>query len=414
MIPALFAAALNLAPCTIAGAPARCGTFARSGVTMKVIVLPATEKNQSAIFPFSGGPGHIITDGVELEVKFLADERRLHDVVFMDERGTATSSPLSCAEAMKKHAREIVEDDLFPPALVADCKREVEAHADPRHYTFDYFVDDVEALRRALGYGPINIFAISYGTRAALTFQSKYPNAVRAMLLYGPLPPENRMPLETARDAQTVMDRIVPDQKELTAALNALPVDISSGGYTIHMTRGAFAEYLRSMLYSAEKQAKVPAIIHEAAQGDWQSIAPGYISHRKNWYDGMEIFLAITCPTDVRYISPAEIPFATANTFLGDYRVRRQIAACEQWTPGFAPRVRVAAKSKTPILVFTGELDPVTPKRWADALAAPNVRTIVSVGKGHSDFNPCTDKLEIEFFDAGAFDKLDDACARKP
>lgn len=381
---------------------------------MKVIVLPATEKNQSAIFVFGGGPGLIVTDAAEDEVKELAAERRFHDVVFVDQRGSATSSPLSCAEAMKKHARAIVEDDLFPPALITDCRREVEAHANPTHYTFDYFVDDVEALRRALGYGPINIFAMSYGTRAALTYQSKYPKSVRSMLLYGPLPPENRMPLEAARDAQAVMDHILPDQTELNAALNALPVDISSGGYTIHMTRGAFAEYLRNSLYTAEKQAKVPAIVHQAAQGDWQSIAPGFIAQRQNWYDRMEILLSITCPTDIRYISPAEVSFATANTFLGDYRVRRQIAACEQWTPGFAPRVRVVAKSKTPILIFTGEFDPVTPKRWADVLAAPNVRTIVSAGKGHADFNPCTDKLEIEFFDAGAFDKLDDACARKP
>ena len=371
------------------------------------------EKNQSAIFAFSGGPGHIITDAAEFIAKEMTAERRLHDFVMLDERGTATSSPLACPNALKKHDRELVEDDLFPPEFVKDCRSEVEAHADPKKFTFDYFVDDVEALRRALHYGPINIMAISYGTRAALTFQSKYPRSVRSMLLYGPLPPENRMPLETARDAQTVMDRILPDQTELNRALNSLPVDIASGGYTIHMTRGAFGEYLRNMLYTAEKQAKVPAIIHQAAEGDWQSIAPAYIAYRKNWYDSVEIFLAITCPTDVRYIQPDEIASATANTFLGDYRVRRQIAACELWTPGLAPRIHVA-KSNTPILIFTGELDPVTPKRWAEKLAASNVRTIVSVGKGHADFNPCTDKLEIAFFDAGAFDKLDDACARTP
>jgi pimeloyl-ACP methyl ester carboxylesterase len=410
----LAALAVALAPCTIAGAQARCGTFNRDGLAMKVIVLPATEKNQSPIFPFAGGPGLIVTDAAEFEVKEMAAERRFHDIVAMDERGTATSSPLACPEAMKKHARALVEDDLFPPALVADCRQEVEAHANPAHYTIDYFVDDVEALRRALGYGPINIFALSFGTRAALTFQAKYPKSVRSMLLYGPLPPGNRAPLEFARDAQAVMDRVIPDQTELNTALRSLPVDISSGGYTIHMTRGGFAEYLRSLLYTAERQAKVPAIVHQAAQGDWQSVAPGFIAQRKNWYDGMEIFLSITCPTDVRYIALPEIPFATANTFLGDYRVRRQMAACEQWTPGLTPRVRFARKSKTPVLIFTGELDPVTPKRWADALASPNVRTVVFDGKGHTDFNPCSDKLEIAFFDAGAFDKLDDACARKP
>jgi pimeloyl-ACP methyl ester carboxylesterase len=39
--------------------------------------------------------------------------------------------------------------------------------ADLTQYTYDRFAEDLEHVRRALGYGPLNLFAGSYGTRAA-------------------------------------------------------------------------------------------------------------------------------------------------------------------------------------------------------------------------------------------------------
>ena len=420
MIHAFFAVALHLSPCTIAGANAQCGTFdvpesagSRRILHLKVIVLPATNKNRSAIFPILGGPGDAVTPGASFVVSQFAAERRDHDYVLLDERGTEGSA--LCPNAVKAHAREEIEDDMFPPALVADCRREIEAHADLRQFRFDDFADDIEALRRALGDGPINIVALSYGTRAALTFEARHPTSVRSMVLYGPLPPDNRPPLDFARDAQAVMDRVIPNQSELKKILNSLPHEVKSGGYTIHMTRGAFAEYLRSMLYSVEKQARVPEIVRQAAAGHWETIAPGFIEYRKNWYADLGVFLSVTCPTDVRYISSREIARHTAGTFLGDYRVRRQIAACEQWTPGLAPRVRVSS-ANVPILIMVGDRDAITPKWWADALAreAPRVRTIVFRNSGHADFNDCATRLETNFLNAGAFEKLDASCAQKP
>jgi len=428
---------LHLTPCTVAGAASRCGTFdiaeapgSSRNLALKVIVVPATERNESAIFSFNGGPGVPVIPGAEFVLKQLAAERRLHDEVFVDMRGSGQSSPLVCPQAMKRHDHELIEGELLPDAFIADCRREIEAVADPSRYTFDYFVDDIEALRTALGYGPIDIVALSAGTRAALTFQAAHPKSVRSMLLYGPLPPQNKMPLQYARDTQAAFDRLVADcrsdavcssafprfadeTEEVLAWLGTHPPAAESGGYTIRFTRGAFAEYLRTMMYTAEKQALVPLIVHLAAEGHWDQIAPGYIKYRKGWYDGVGIFVSVTCAMDVRHIAPEEIAPATANTLIGDYRVRRQMAACEQWTPGAAPRVRVS-RSAAPILIVTGDLDPVTPPRWAEEVARDvvNARVIVVNNTGHIDFNPCTDRLEIEFFDSGSFEHLDDTCAK--
>ena len=438
---ALFAASLlaslHLAPCTIAGAPARCGTFdvresSRSSRTLslKVIVLAAREHNDSAIFPFSGGPGMATTPGAEDEVKIFGAELRRHDVVLVDQRGTGGSAPLRCPEAQKKHAGELIEGDLFPLPFVSDCRQEIEKHSDLTAYGTEQFTDDVDALRRALGYGAIDIVGISYGTRSALTFLARHPKSVHTLLLEGPLPPENAMPLYAARDAQSALDRIVADCRseaacsaafpdiagDLTralAALDAKPAQFDAAAYHITMPRAAFGEFLRAQMYSAERQALIPLMIHLAAAGDWNWIGTYWMRYRDGWYDDIGAFLSISCSGDVRWIDPATIPAATANTFIGDYRVRRQLAACRNWAPGRAPRVKVPAAG-VPVLIITGDRDPVTPPRWARLLQSqlPRARTIVLANNGHTEPSDCALALETGFFDAGSFDHLDGSCAK--
>ena len=440
---ALFAAAtlatsLHLAPCKIAGAPARCGTFdvresPRSSRTLplKVIVLAAREHNDSAIFPFSGGPGMATTPGAEDEIKIFGAELRRHDVVLVDQRGTGGSAPLRCPAAQTKHVRELIEGELFPLPFIRDCRREIEKHSDLTAYGTAEFTDDVDVLRRALGYDAIDIVGTSYGTRSALTFLDRHPHSVRTLLLEGPLPPENPMPLYAGRDAQLALDRIVADCKAEAAcaaafpdvaldlvraltALDAKPARFDAGECHVTMSRGEFGEFLRSRMYSAERQRLIPLMIHRAAAGDWSWIAPYWLRYRDGWYDDIGAFLSISCPGDVRWIDDAAIRAASANTFLGDYRVRRQIAACNAWASGRAPRVSIPAVD-VPVLIVTGDRDPVTPPIWATLLQSrlQRARTIVLNNNAHAEPSTCALDLEIAFFDAGSFEHLDGSCAKE-
>jgi pimeloyl-ACP methyl ester carboxylesterase len=432
-----LAASLHLAPCTIAGASARCGTFdvresphSTRTLPLKVIVLSAREHNDSAIFAFSGGPGMATTPGAEDEVKIFGAELRRHDVVLVDQRGTGGSSPLRCPDAQKASARELIEGELFPLRFVTNCRREIEKHSDLSAYTTPQFTDDVDALRGALGYDAIDIVGFSYGTRSALTFLERHPKSVHALLLEGPLPPQNPMPLETARDAQWALDGIIADCRaepgcaaafpdiagdlaQILAALDAKPAHFAAGQYHVTMSRGAFGEFLRSEMYSAERQRLLPLMLHRAAAGDWRWIGTYWLRYRDGWYDEIGPFLSVSCPGDVRWIDPAVIPPATANTFLGDYRVRRQIAACQAWEPGRIPTVTIPAVD-VPVLILTGDRDPVTPPRWAELLQSrlPRARTIVLANSGHVETNDCSVALEVAFFDAGSFDHLDASCAK--
>ncbi|HMC21888.1 MAG TPA: alpha/beta hydrolase, partial [Thermoanaerobaculia bacterium] len=228
-------------------------------------------------------------------------------------------------------------------------------------------------------------------------------------------------PLNASRDAQPVIERLITDSsasfpnfsselQRVFSALEEKPVEIKTGDYHLRMTRGMFAEFFRSNLYVVDRQKFIPLMVHLAAQDDWAAIAPRFVRYRQSWYDAIGPFMSITCPTDVRWIDPNDIPAATAGTLLGDYRIRRQIAACEQWTPGMTARTRIPRDSSVPILLITGELDPVTPPRWMAAI--PKAHAIVLANSGHVDDTTCAIPLEVAFFDAGSFDHLDESCAK--
>ncbi|HXF40454.1 MAG TPA: alpha/beta hydrolase, partial [Blastocatellia bacterium] len=106
----------------------------------------------------------------------------------------------------------------------------------------------------------------------------------------------------------------------------------------------------------------------------------------------------------------------TSGTFYGDHRVRTIIKACEQWPKGKVARsFSEPVKSDVPILMITGELDPVAPP-WLAARASrslPNSRHITIPNTGHYFRFDCIDDLSLSFLSRGSANGLDDSCVKK-
>jgi pimeloyl-ACP methyl ester carboxylesterase len=415
---------LKIGDCTPEGVKARCGTLtvpekagSKRRLELAFVVLPATEKSESAVFPFAGGPGEALVDGAGHVPVFFGPLLRHHDVVLFDERGTGQSAPLKCDAAVAKHRHELMTGELMPLDFVRDCRAEVEkSGADLTAYTYRHFADDVEALRVALGYGAIDIFGGSYGTRAALTFSEKYPSSVRTLTLSGPVAPNDHGPLNFARDSQAALDRLVAACAADKACHERYPNFAAIVATTLpkNVSAGAYHEWLRSQLYSLESAAALPSILDALHRGDAAAFNESFEQYRKSWYASFPLFLSVTCMSDVRYIDPASIDDATKGTFLGRYRVDAQRAACDAWVPGTAPIVKVS-KAHVPILMIVGDSDPVTPKVYADAIArdAWRSRTVVLANSAHSGLSACFVGIVARFVDTARLDKVDDACAAK-
>lgn len=428
--------------------PARCGTIdvpedarypkgPRMG--LYVVVLPARDgpsAHPDPIVFLSGGPGQAATDSVADLGESLADYNRERDIVFIDQRGTGRSAPLNCA-LYSPDRPEASLRDLFPATAVERCVREMDGKVDVSRFSFTHFSDDLEAVRKALGYGPVNLYALSFGTRAAQHYMRAYPKSVRTAYLGSIVPIAVGTPLAFARAAQAALDRTFEACAADAACAKAYPdlprefstviarldagvsVKIPGSDAMATLSRGRAAEYLRYTLYKTESAATVPWMIHHAYLGDWSPWVEGVLDHARNFDQGFSsgLFLTLTCNEDVAFVREKDVAVASRGTFLGDYRVRNQQAACARWpTYQLAPGHRSPLRSDVPTLIVSGDLDPATPVAFATH-AAPGFShraEVVLRGQGHSGWSDCADRAYKELVRSGSVKKISSTCPVTP
>jgi len=455
--PALAAEALRrpeLTPCKEAGMPAEalCGTYevfenraARTGrkIPLRVLVLPAKgpDRLPDPIIYFAGGPGDAsIPEGLFMAQQ-LAALRAKRDVLLVDLRGTGGSGGLFCPELQGSQGVQGFLDNFLPTDKIHACRDRLKKQVDLSWYTTDAAIDDVEEVRTALGYGKLNLMGGSYGTRAVLTYLQRHPESARTATLLSAVRPDERYPLGLARATQTALDGLIAEcegdpacrqafpqlRGEVDAVLRraaAEPVKVGltdpATGQAIELRLGqrGVAQTLRYMLYSPAGAAVLPLEVHAAAQGDWKPLALSarlYGDNVTSMADGF--YQSVTCAEDVAFIREDDIAPAVAGTFLGDFRVRLQKAACEGWpTRDLGKDIQAPVVSDVPALLISGERDPATPKENA----AEVVRTlkrgrhlIIADGAHSTDGmhgNDCLSGLFAAFIEAGAAEKLDVSC----
>lgn len=133
-------------------------------------------------FLVHGGPG---TDHIGFKARFARLAQRLQ-LVYFDQRG---------------HGRS--------------------ARHDRGKYTLDESVEDMEALRRYLGLGPIVSIGGSYGGRVAMAHAARYPDAVSHLILIATA----AQPASLARANEIVAQRGTPEQIALCEDMHAGRLD---------------------------------------------------------------------------------------------------------------------------------------------------------------------------------------------
>ena len=140
--------------------------------------------NRVAVVALSGGPGQAATEGASGAAIGLAPALKERDLLVFDQRGTGRSGPLACPALERKGST---------PQVVGGCARELGA-ARGFYRTADS-VEDLEALRREAGYEKLALFGVSYGTKVALDYASRYPERVERLVLDSIVPQEGPDPL---------------------------------------------------------------------------------------------------------------------------------------------------------------------------------------------------------------------------
>lgn len=411
-------------------------------IGLKIVILPASgpEKAPDPLFVFAGGPGQPATDMVRgwASLEPLQPLRARRDIVFIDQRGTGGSNPLYCDFYGNPPDLQTVVSYSFPLGPVRVCRKRLEKIADLRCYTTSASVDDLDEVRRWLGYGKINIFGGSYGSLAAQVYLRRHGANVRSAVLTGVVPPDELIPLHFASTGQRALDILFNEcraDSECNAGYPEVPrefdsvfervrqgleVDVhdsESRTARVRPTVYGLAEGFLHYLYSNDSSS-VPAMIHRAAKGDLAPLLQTFVTaqiHAMNSL-AMGMNLSVTCSETIPYIDDATLARETAHTFLGDLRVKEQRAACKEWEHGPVPKdVHELVRSDIPVLLITGAHDPVTPPEFAERVAKglPNSQQLVFPESSHGNLNTCGIGIAIDFLDRGSIQGLDLVCVSK-
>src|SRR6185295_3325971 len=74
-------------------------------------------------------------------------------------------------------------------ALALACLKQFDGKADPRWYATSDYLRDLEQVRAAMGVAQFNLVGGSYGTRVALEYLRRHPDAVRSVFIDSVVPP---------------------------------------------------------------------------------------------------------------------------------------------------------------------------------------------------------------------------------
>jgi pimeloyl-ACP methyl ester carboxylesterase len=161
------------------------------------------------------------------------------------------------------------------------------------------------------------------------------------------------------------------------------------------------------MLYQAEGAALAPWTIHQAYVGDWSPLVERILSgaRERDSAISLGLFFSVACAEDVAFLREEEVAPETQGTFVGDYRVRQQQAACQDWPKASLPAgYRAPVRSSVPTLFVSGDSDPATPLSFTQRVAPgfSDRVEIVLPDQGHTEWNECVGHLYERFVRTGA------------
>jgi pimeloyl-ACP methyl ester carboxylesterase len=389
------------------------------------------------LFILAGGPGQAGSDVLALLGSTLRRVRATRDIVIIDQRGTGLSGKLDCDNPPGYETMSDAEADSALRACIASLRRQPGKPFGA--FTTDHAARDIEQVRLALGYRRINLFGASYGTRLGQAYARAFPANVRALVLDGVAAPDQVIPAG-GRDSQAALEALFR-QCALDAACNrafpalrqefagllaklagaplklrvadprtAQPVDVS-------MSSARFLSTVHGILYSPADSRRLPFLIHGAHQGRWEP----FIARRNVANDfsadgatSVVLHLAVVCAEDYPRLTPQLRAAEARSAVLTAPGLARMGGMCAQMNvpavPYLAPS-RIAA----PVLMLSGEFDPVTPPRRAEEAGLHMARAqhlvVDNAGHGIAQLG-CSPRLLREFLDQPER-KLDAACLKE-
>jgi pimeloyl-ACP methyl ester carboxylesterase len=325
----------------------------------------------------------------------------------------------------------------FQSSTISTCLENLDA--DPVFYTSSEIVDDLDAVRSALGYEQFNLVGISYGSRLALGYLHRYPMRIRTIALRGVASPAGNQLSDIGSASEEAIERLFdrcskdpgceseyPDLEQtfrrVLSRLEREPprIDVEQrDGKSLSLTisRDLFAGAVRFALYSDRSARTVPRLISDADRGRWSSLAsslatylgPGLASSLS-----FGSYLSIVCAEDIPFFDLASTTRSTGPFFLTTSVIENHAEVCTLW-----PHRVVSADLKEPVsshvpsLLMSGSEDPATSAASANEIGRllEKSRHLVTPGLAHFPvWTDCFVTNVARLIRSGSTDAVDGSC----
>lgn len=440
-------------PISVIGKPMECGFLTvpenrakpqGKSVRLAVAIIRSSARTPrpDPIIYLEGGPGGSAL--ADPSYWFEAPFRAERDIILFDQRGVGYSKPsLNCPEMESNEYDDVLD------AARACRDRLKKAGVDLTQYNSATNAADVNDLRIALKLNEVNLYGVSYGTRAALTAMRDVPQGLRSVILDSTYPPQVNAYVEQARNGADAIlkllnacnadrrcNRAYPNLERtflrLVERLDQDPAYVlvndpfSSQDMEIEMSGADLVDTLFDAMYSSAALPFIPRAVAESANGRFETLRLLIDGVPADTYgadlevlpltetegdvsDAEGVFYSVECHDEAGFADPDKAmslmdsyPPELADALLGS--VAQTLAICDLWGAGFTPRMEARpVKSTIPTLVLAGEFDPITPPSWGRAALTNLDRgyffEFPATGHGTLNIEGCPLQIALAFLD---------------
>lgn len=386
--------------------------FERGSITIPVVRFRTTGTGVGApIIYISGGTGSGIAAARGPRYPFLQSLRELGDVITFDLRGANRSTPrVACRAGEPIPLREPMTYGMLSALLERNARACVielrRADVDPAGHNIRETVEDIDALRAALGASRVRLIGTSTGSQIGLEYLRRHGSLADRVVLAGTQAPDQN--LHSPADQEKVV-RALDARNRLRAKPGEAPSDLLGSVRTVFRaldtaqqmvrvpnrsggsTDVAFGKFDAQLLISGSLgdrrvMAALTTAFSAAAKGDYtmlaqfkiQAASGGITSAFESLFD---------CQTGAPPARKRMVDREAKTALLGMATLDFP-GSCAGWmTRELDASYREPVRSRVPALLISGTLDGRTPVRNAlMALASlPNAFHLVIDGASHGD-----------------------------
>lgn len=379
--------------------PEEWGTSKTKKIKIAVAVLKCTSKIKvsNPVLFIEGGPGASGINGIWTWLNHPL--RKKNDIILVDIRGTGHSLPEFCPDLGKQFLQILAknqdqtEDEKQKNNSAIACKEDlVKRGIDINQYNSLAIAQDLHALKEALHYIQWNVYGVSYGTFISQVYANEFPEDIKSLILDSSISDIADYYNNNTTNYITSLEKVFkackndtecniryPNlEKEYYAVIEKLKKDpitvqvdkkiVKSGTFTYNAED--FKVAIQQSLYDRKLIEILPLLItdfKDRNKNTLSSLVEAFSSALSLDYGS---YYCITCKEVLPYNS-----ISAFNNDAAKYKkldgglsfYKSDFLVCTNWnskSQGFSPKavnLSNLSKLEAPVLVISGEFDPITP-----------------------------------------------------